>query len=128
MRYFSGKSLGENYVTLSPRHRKFDLLFKFDSHKEAERYYRLFDYENRKMILQRIKIFFCRHKDNYELDIESKLYHYIHCPNCNRAIYINDESEEEREIRMKEARKLFHKSEIDELKGLLIEKAMSLCD
>lgn len=120
MRYFSGKSLyGGKYVAIHPKHRKFEILFEFGSKEDAKRYYKTLDFENQKMYLRRIKIFFCRHKDEYELDVGSKLYHYSYCPKCSRAIYVNDETEKEREIRIREAVKFSRRNEIKELEELI---------
>lgn len=119
MRYFSGKSLDDKYVTIHPRHRKFALLFEFNSKEDANNYYKTFDYKNQKMYLRRIKVFFCRHKDEYDLDVGSKLHHYNYCPQCSRAIYINDESEEEREIRIREILKSARRREINDLEKLI---------
>lgn len=94
--HFVGKSLAEKYVTISPRHRKFKMLFVFESKDEAKEYYIGLNYEKEKMYLKRIKSFFCKHEEECDLDVGSKMYHYRYCPGCSRAIFVDDETEEDK--------------------------------
>lgn len=92
------------------------MLFEFENKEEASKYYGMFDYEKQKLpIKHRIKILFCKHDNEHKLDMGSRLFHYVHCPNCKRAIYVNDESEEDREIRIKEMWKNVRRNEIKDL-------------
>ncbi|MGD6876890.1 hypothetical protein [Bacillus infantis] len=124
--YIVGKSLIDNKVFVSPRHRKFELMFSFASEEEADKYYRSLDYENEKFLKPRIKAFFCKHEKEYDLDLGSKLYHYKCCTNCNRAIYVNDETPEAREKRMNTFRATIKEQEIAELENEITYKQEKL--
>lgn len=114
-RKFMGKSHLDKYVLLSPRSVEYELMFQFPSKEEALDYYDLFDWKKRKMsIFHEIKLFLCKHPNEKALYFDSPLFHYLHCPECNRATYVNDESTEDRRIRMNKGWQNARKSEIRE--------------
>lgn len=103
----------DNYVLLSPRNVEYQLIYAFPNKKEAFEYYDLFDWKKRKMsFFHEIKLFLCKHTDEQTLYFDSPLFHYVYCPACNRATYVNDESPEDRKIRMDNAWKNARKHEI----------------
>uniref|UniRef100_UPI003F4940BD hypothetical protein n=1 Tax=Priestia koreensis TaxID=284581 RepID=UPI003F4940BD len=56
-----------------------------------------------------------------DLDVGSELFHYKYCPECKRAIYVNDETHEGRKLRMNNFRREIIEEQIYEL-----EKEISL--
>lgn len=116
MSYFNGKSQINNYVILSPKHRKNELLLEFINEDEAREYYRKFNYEKENIsILHKMKIKLCNHSKMYDLDVGSNHFHYKYCPNCKIAIYINDESTEDKNERLQLLWKNAHYNEIKDL-------------
>lgn len=111
--FFRGKSCIDKYVLVSLKDFKSNILFEFDNEESAMKFYDSFDYSNEKLsIKKRLNLFFCKHPNEYYLDVGSKYLHYIHCPDCSRAIYVNDESEEDRNIRKEENWKISRLNEI----------------
>ena len=129
----TGKSLYEKSVCVSLRHRKYSIMFTFDSSEEAREYYDSFDYENEKLTYKRFLINLCKHKNMHDLNIGYKSHHYEYCPDCNRAIYVDDETKEDKKeryrnlsIRIKERDILDLKDEIREMKERIHRGEISL--
>lgn len=114
--YSTGKSWRENMVLIYPRHRKFEFILMFANKEEAGKYYEALDYEKEKFRKLRLKAFFCRHEETERLDFVSDRYHYDYCPKCNRAIYVNDETEEQAAERKKRTARRFKEGDILNLK------------
>lgn len=115
-RAFMGKYLEKNAsVALARSHGEEYILFRFNSMSEAKEYYESIDFSSKKMFLQRMKIALCKHEEEYELDVESKIYHYLYCPKCCRAIYVDHETEEHRKEREKKFEESYIKHRIREL-------------
>jgi len=114
--YLSGKSFYEKAVCLYPRHRKFNVMFIFDDTTQAKEFYRSFYCENERMLLQRLRIFFCKHKKMRYLDVGYSTHHYNYCPSCKKAIFVDNETKEEKQKRRKEALLKFKEHDIEELK------------
>lgn len=108
--------MSDKYVTVSPKHRKFEILFKFDDRESAEQFYKSFEIETKKLYKQRLKILFCMHERECYLDVGSTKYHYMYCPDCKIAVHVNDESEEDRNIRLSETMKNFDRYRIEKMK------------
>lgn len=112
---FNGKSTYKNKICIDRANRKYSIIFIFDNKEEARDYYEDFSYENEKLISTRIKIFFCKHKKQYDLNVDSNTHHYNYCPDCNRALFVNDETEEQREERLKILTNLMRQEDIKEM-------------
>lgn len=111
-----GKSLYDNnMVVLQPGHQKYHIALSFNSSEEANNFYDSFDYEKQSVWKHRIKIGLCKHESESAVDVGSALHHYIVCPVCGRAKYVNDETPEELAARWEKARKNLMQREIKEM-------------
>lgn len=110
--YLHGKSLYEKSVCINPRHRKFNIMFLFDDSSQSEEFYHSFNYREKGLFFRRIAIFLCRHKNKYELDVGHKTHHYTYCPDCKMALFVDDETEEDKKQKRKELELKFEKEEI----------------
>lgn len=86
---FNGKALSTNYVIISPKHEKYELLYLFKNNEEASDYYESFDVDKETLSFKtRLKVFLCKHKEEDKIDHD--LYYYMHCKKCNRAIFVDN--------------------------------------
>lgn len=90
------------------------LLFEFDDERNAEEFYNSIKLSKSKFPIRLLKTKICKHNNEYNLDVGSTVHHYRRCPDCFRSIYIDDETEEEYELRMKLTQIRFIKHSIDE--------------
>lgn len=111
MSYLNGISRNDNIVMLSPAHRKFEFVYIFESDVSAKEFYIDFDFDTNRMTLERLKEFFCKHENEYELDVGSEYYHYDYCPKCDRGVYMSDETPEENDVRINEMWRLARTNE-----------------
>lgn len=125
MSYFIGKGHTANYVILSPRHKKYDVIRMFKSEKEAASFFDTFDYQKKRLSLwKKTRIFLCKHTKEYKLDTRSTRTHFLYCPDCSRGTYVDTETKEEREVRLESMWKNARKNEISELEAhILYEQA-----
>lgn len=114
--YLIGKSLYNKAVCLNPRHRKFDIVFTFDTSNEAKKFYESFNYKEKRLLKQRYIIRLCKHKSIHDLYVGSKTHHYKYCPNCKMAIFVDDETKEDKDKRRDEFKKMIEEDEIEQLK------------
>lgn len=122
---FTGKALYKNSVLISST-KNYSIMFQFKDKNKAKDFYNRFDYGKKRLLMKRLLIKFCRHKDMYDLDIGSKLYHYRHCPDCGLAVHVDDEGPDARAIRFQKVALDFEKKEISNLKGEINSLEMKL--
>lgn len=122
MKSFGGKGLLKNNVILYLYKQKFELVYKFDNEKEAETFFNTFKYDTKSFsIFKYLQIKFCNHEKEYDLEVGPKSSYKV-CNKCNRAVYEDRETEEEREKRIAKGVKLSRKYEILELEEKLKEE------
>lgn len=93
---------------------KESLLFEFDNERNAEEFYNSIKLSKSKFPIRLLKTKICKHNNEHDLDVGSPIHHYRRCPDCFKSIYIDDETEEEYELRMKLTQIRFIKHSIDD--------------
>lgn len=112
----NGKSLYDNNIMIVAfTHRKYYMAFKFNSKVEAKGYYNSFNHEKEKLTVERFNIYFCKHDNMEYLDVGSKIHHFNYCPDCNMALFVDDESKEDKASRRAKLGLAIKESEIEDL-------------
>lgn len=122
---FNGKALYKSSVLVTSK-KDYSIMFQLKDKKKARDFYDRFDYSKKRLFFKRLLIRFCQHKDMYDLDIGSKLYHYRYCPDCDLAIHVDDEGPEARELRRSKLALDFEEREVSKLKTEINSLEMKL--
>ena len=103
------------------------MIYIFKTKEEAEHFYYKFDFTGKKLSMYKyLKFKFCKHEKMYKLDCNSDRYYYKHCPDCNKAEYIDTETFEQKAERFDKINKWIKQDRITDLRIDIASKQRKL--
>ncbi|GEM_PF-3244123 len=126
-RVYCGKGTWDNKVEISFGNHNNKLIYIFKTKEEAEHFYYKFDFTGKKLSMYKyLKFKFCKHENMYNLDCNSDRHYYKHCPNCNKAEYIDTETFEQKAERFDKINKRIKQDRITDLRNDIASKQRKL--